>query len=205
MGAFYGIVELTALVAAANVLDGSPASAVCSVFDRHPCMPSVCSVFHRRPCIPDIIYPFGQDLQLTIYSAPAAEQRANSVDLNKPVDMNEPDDSHHKLNTVRAMFHALRACWVPPAEDEARAGMQMTVRFAFKRSGEIIAAPHVTYASPGVPPETRDIYLNAITAALQRCTPLQFTEGLGGAITGRPIAIRFVDSRTLQGRTNDPD
>jgi hypothetical protein len=205
MRAFYRIVELTALVAAANVLDGSPASAVCSVFDRHPCMPSVCSVFRRRPCIPDIIYPFGQDLQLTIYSAAAAEQRANSVDPSKPVDMNEPDDSHHKLDTVRGMFHALRACWVPPAEDEARAGMQMTVRLAFKRSGEIIAAPRVTYASPGVPPETRDIYLNAITAALQRCTPLQFTEGLGGAITGRPIAIRFVDNRTLQGRTNDPD
>ena len=36
------------------------------------------------------------------------------------------------------MFAALRACWVPPPQDLARPGMQMSVRFAFKRSGEII-------------------------------------------------------------------
>jgi hypothetical protein len=75
----------------------------------------------------------------------------------------------------------------------------MTVRFAFKRSGEIIAAPRVTYVSSGVGPETREIYLNAITAALARCTPLQFTPGMAGAVVGRPIAIRFVDNRTPQG------
>jgi hypothetical protein len=73
--------------------------------------------------------------------------------------------------------------------------MQMSVRFAFKRSGEIIAAPRVTYATPDVPPETRGTYLRAITAALERCTPLRFTEGFGGAVAGRPIAIRFVDNR----------
>jgi hypothetical protein len=37
--------------------------------------------------------------------------------------------------------------------------------------------------------------LHAITAALERCTPLPFTDGLGGAVAGRPIAIRFVDNR----------
>jgi hypothetical protein len=73
--------------------------------------------------------------------------------------------------------------------------MQMSVRFAFKRSGEIIATPRVTYVSPGASPETRETYLHAINAALERCTPLPFTEGLGGAVAGRPIAIRFVDDR----------
>jgi len=53
----------------------------------------------------------------------------------------------------------------------------------------------VTYVTPGIPPETRETYLHAITAALGRCTPLRFTEGLGGAVAGRPIAIRFVDNR----------
>jgi hypothetical protein len=203
MRAFHRLAALAALAAGASTLDGSPAGAVCSVFDRHPCAPTVCSVFRRRPCIPDIFYPFGQDLRLTIYSA-APEEGAESAEMDKSVDRNEPADSQHELDTVRAMFDALRACWLPPDEYDARAGMQMTVRFAFKRNGEIIATPRVTYATPGVSPQTRDIYHNAITAALQRCTPLQFSSGLAGAIAGRPVAIRFVDNRTLQGQTDDP-
>ncbi len=141
---------------------------------------------------------------MTIYSAAPAEKGAESPEMNEPVDMNEPDDSQLGLDTVRAMFDVLRACWLPPTEYDARAGMQMTVRFAFKRTGEIIAAPRMTYATAGVSAQTRNIYLTAITAALERCTPLQFSEGFGGVIAGRPIAIRFVDNRTLGEETDDP-
>ena len=35
----------------------------------------------------------------------------------------------------------------------------------------------------------------AFTKHSPSCTPLRFTEGLGGAVAGRPIAIRFVDNR----------
>jgi len=73
----------------------------------------------------------------------------------------------------------------------------MTVRFSFKRSGEIIAAPRVTYASTGVPADVRTTYLKAINASLDACVPLKFTGGLGGALAGRPIAIRYVDNRDL--------
>ena len=76
--------------------------------------------------------------------------------------------------------------------------MQMSVRFSFKRTGEIIGTPRVTYASPDAPREARDTYHNAVTASLERCTPMPFSRGLGGAIAGRPIAIRFVDNRTRQ-------
>ena len=93
------------------------------------------------------------------------------------------------------MFAALRACWVPPSDDDARPGMQMSVRLSFRTNGNVIGTPRVTYTSPDAPPETRTVYRNAITAALERCTPLPFTSGLGGAVAGRPIAIRFVDER----------
>jgi hypothetical protein len=111
--------------------------------------------------------------------------------------VNKPDEPH-PLHTVRAMFRAQRICWIPPDQDEGHAGMQMTVSFALKRDGEMIAPPRVTYATHGVSFETRDIYFKAIMAALQRCTPLPLNEGLAGAIAGRPIAIRFVDNRSLQ-------
>jgi hypothetical protein len=107
-------------------------------------------------------------------------------------------DAEQKLDTIAGLFAALRACWVPPSEDEARPGMQMSVRFSFKRSGEIIGTPRTTYVSPDAPREARETYQNAVTASLERCTPMPFSKGLGRAIAGRPIAIRFVDNRNRQ-------
>jgi hypothetical protein len=189
MRALHGLVGAAVLATTAMHPRASPAGAVCSVFDKHPCTPTVCSVFRRGPCIPEIDYPIGQDLRLTIESASAAADPAS------PSPADGADASDRKLETLRDMFVALRGCWIPPTQDEARPGMQMSVRFAFKRSGEIIAAPRVTYVSPDAPNATREAYHHAITAALERCTPLRLSAGLGGAVAGRPIAIRFVDNR----------
>jgi len=120
----------------------------------------------------------------------ADESSKNSESADKATD-------DHTLDTIRAMFAALRECWVPPPKDEARHGMEYTIRFAFKRDGEVIAPPRMTYVSHDAPAEVRTIYRNAIDAALKRCTPLHFSEGMGGAVAGRPIAIRFVDDRTI--------
>ena len=55
----------------------------------------------------------------------------------------------------------------------------------------------MTYASHDAPADVRGIYRDAVNAALKRCTPLHFSDGMGGAVAGRPIAIRFVDNRTI--------
>jgi len=157
--------------------------APCSVFDRHPCMPTFCSVFDRNPCVPDAQYPIGQDLRLTVESQPA-----NAYVM--------PD---HDLDTIRDLFAALRACWKPPEPDKSREGMEMSVRLSFKRDGAVVAPPRVTYTTKAAPDDTRQTYRAAITAALDSCLPLHFTKGLGGAIAGRPIAIRYVDNRTIEG------
>jgi hypothetical protein len=180
---------ISVLAAGASALDAPPAEAHCSVFNRHPCLPIMCSVFAPRSCLPETNYWIGQDLRLTIESASAVGPPPGAGGGD------DPGAGSHKLDTLRAMFDALRACWVPPGADEARSGMQMSVRFAFKRSGDIIATPRVTYVSPDASPEARAAYLHAITATLERCTPLPFSDGLGGAVAGRPIAIRFVDNR----------
>jgi hypothetical protein len=61
----------------------------------------------------------------------------------------------------------------------------------------MIATPRVTFATSGVPADVRATYLKAITNSLDSCLPLKFTDGLGGALAGRPIAIRYVDNRPL--------
>src|SRR5947208_12373470 len=167
-------------------IDATPFShAPCSVLDNRPCTPSYCSVFNHGPCIPEIDYPYGENLQLTIQTVPPEGDAAK---------YQKPD---HDLDSIGDLFAALRSCWSPPAADSAREGMQMAVRFSFKRSGEIIATPRLTFATSGVPAETRAAYLQAINASLNACVPVKFTAGLGGPLAGRPIAIRYVDNRDL--------
>ena len=166
--------------------------APCSVLDGQPCTPSFCSVFNHGPCIPEIDYPYGENLQLTVDSVPSREDAAK---YQKP---------NHDLDTIGDLFSALRSCWSPPPADSAHQGMQMTVRFSFKRSGEIIGTPRLTFATAGVTADTRAAYLKAIDASLAGCGPLKFTGGLGGALAGRPIAIRYVDNRELQKQSGTP-
>jgi hypothetical protein len=155
-------------------------SAPCSVFDGAPCTPSFCGVFGPWPCVPSMP-SLGQGLQLTVHTRRGSDTgRA-------------PDGP---VNSLRELYAALRACWEPPPLAEAFHGMQMSVRFSFKRTGEPIAPPRVTYTSSDADPETRRIYSRAIDAALERCTPMPFTKEMGAAVAGRPIAIRYVDDRS---------
>src|SRR5215510_14851760 len=114
-GLFLSIANLglTTMIAAGAA---TPAGAVCSVFDKRPCLPTVCSVFQRRPCIPQYDPPIGQDLRLTIASA------GQDAAPDPPRDSSDGAEEH-KVNTIADLFAALRTCWIPPAEDEARPGM----------------------------------------------------------------------------------
>jgi hypothetical protein len=194
------IICLVALLAGINLADARPrhidatpfAHAPCSVLDNRPCTPTYCSVLNHGPCIPEIDYPYGENLQLTIQTVPPQDQAGK---------YQKPD---HDLDSIGDLFAALRSCWSPPAADDAREGMQMSVRFSFKRSGEIIGTPRLTYATSGVSADTRAAYLKAINASLDACLPLKFTGSLGGALAGRPIAIRYVDNRDLGKQSGTP-
>jgi hypothetical protein len=183
---FAGLLAADPAAAQRRQLDSTPfAHAPCSVLDHRPCTPTFCSVFNNGPCIPEIFYPYGQNLQLTIQSVPAQKDAAKYV---------RPD---HDLDTIGDLFAALRSCWSPPPAQDAREDMQMSVRFSFRKSGDMIGAPRLTFTKPGTSSDTRAAYLKAINASLDACLPLKFSNGLGGALAGRPIAIRYVDNREL--------
>jgi len=199
-----GSVMLAAGVLIAVLAHPAPSHAVCSVLSHHPCIPrhafcsvfshhpcgAPCSVFAHRPCAPGTGYPFGETLQLTIES-----RSDGSATTSRNADAEHaPED---KLLTIRDMFSALRQCWVPPDKDHAHQGTQISVRLSFKRNGEMFGQPRVTYMTPGTAPDVRQVYWEAVSASLRRCVPLHFTAGLGGALAGRPIAVRFVEARDL--------
>src|ERR1700731_2154456 len=165
--------------------------APCSVLDGRPCTPYFCSVFNHGPCIPEIDYPYGENLQLTIQTVPPQDDAAK---------YQKPD---HDLDSIGDLFAQLRSCWTPPQANSAKEGMQMTVRFSFKRSGDMTGPPRMTFATAGAPAGVRDTYLKAINSLLDPCVPPKFTHNLGGALAGRPIAIRYVDNRELDKKKSE--
>src|SRR6201991_987821 len=125
IGAFIGL----SVAGAADARDRNSFNPVpfsqepCSVLDNQPCGATICSPLNKGTCIPGIEYPYGENLQVTVESKPAEKDAPK---------YQKPD---HDLDTIGDLFAALRSCWTPPPEGSASAGMQMSVKFSFKRSG----------------------------------------------------------------------
>ena len=108
----------------------------------------------------------------TLWLAPAAHAQA------------EP------LDTIKDVFAKLYSCWRPPPASRANP-MDITVIVSFNREGAILGQPRITYESANAGDNDRIAYRIAVMETLQRCAPLPFTEGLGGAVAGRPFAVTF--------------
>jgi hypothetical protein len=96
-----------------------------------------------------------------------------------------------QVNTIRDVFARLRTCWKPPAPSRANSGIDITVVVSFNRAGDILGHPKITYESEQATDNDRLMYRIAVMEALQRCTPMPFTESMAGAIAGRPFAVQF--------------
>jgi hypothetical protein len=96
-----------------------------------------------------------------------------------------------QVNTVADVFARLRTCWRPPDATRVHPDIDITVIVSFTRTGEILGRPRVTYESEQADDNDRLLYRIAAMEALQRCTPMPFTETMAGAAAGRPFAIRF--------------
>ena len=96
-----------------------------------------------------------------------------------------------QVNTIKDVFAKLRTCWKPPPASQANPGIDITVIVSFNRAGEILGHPKITYESEQATDNDRLLYRIAVMEALQRCTPMPFTEAMGGAVAGRPFAVQF--------------
>jgi hypothetical protein len=96
-----------------------------------------------------------------------------------------------EVNTLRDVFERLRTCWKPPPASSANPDIDITVIVSFNRDGQIFGRPKITYESEQATDNDRLAYRIAVMETLQRCTPMPFTEGMAGAIAGRPLRILF--------------
>ena len=101
-----------------------------------------------------------------------------------------------RVDSIRDVFRTIQGCWRPPS-GSGFSGQELTVRLSFKRSGDLLGKPRITYYRAGAQTERREPFATSVREALERCTPRPVTEGLGRAIAGRIFAIRFIDSRPM--------
>ena len=95
-----------------------------------------------------------------------------------------------QLDSIRDVVARLHGCWKPPPPSRANP-MDITVRVSFNREGSILGRPRITHELEQADDRDRLQYRIAVMEALQRCTPLPFTEALAGAIAGRPFVVPF--------------
>jgi hypothetical protein len=96
-----------------------------------------------------------------------------------------------QVNTIKDAIARLGGCWKPPPPSRANPGIDITVIVSFNRAGDILGHPRITYQSEQATDNDRLMYRIAVMEALQRCTPMPFTESMAGAIAGRPFAVQF--------------
>ena len=99
-----------------------------------------------------------------------------------------------QLDTIRDVVLKLHSCWKPPPLSQANP-IDITVIVSFNRAGVILGHPRISYESEQASDNDRLQYRIAVMETLQRCTPLPFTEALGGAVAGRPFAIPFRNTK----------
>jgi hypothetical protein len=104
-------------------------------------------------------------------------------------------DAEPQLDTIKDVLVRLHGCWKPPPRSQANP-TDITVVVSFSRAGAILGHPRITYESEHASDNDRLAYRIAVTETLQRCAPLSFSDGLGGAVAGRPFAVSFRTRKT---------
>ena len=107
---------------------------------------------------------------------------------------NDRPPGPEKVNTIREVFEKLFSCWKPPPVATVNP-MDITVVVSFNRAGQILGHPRISYESAEATDFDRLAYRVAVMEALQRCTPMPFTETMAAAAAGRPFAVQFRNAK----------
>lgn len=106
-----------------------------------------------------------------------------------------PARPHGPIRNLKEFGHALAGCWRPPPVDQHRQPADVIFQISFTRSGELFGKPHFIEFVRDVTPEQRGSYYEAVAEALDRCSPMPFTDSMGDAAAGRVFRIDIVDMR----------
>ena len=102
-----------------------------------------------------------------------------------------PEAKSAPANTLRELTAAIGEC-----VKSARAGLpgsELTILFSLKRDGSLLGRPRISHAKLLGNSSAQRAFVGNVLAAFDKCLPLSITEGLGGAVAGRPMSFRVVN------------
>ena len=95
------------------------------------------------------------------------------------------------VNSLQQLTQVFRQCARIRVDSK---GSEITVLFSLKRDGSLLGKPKITYSRLNGRLDDQKGFVAGVLTALSECFPLNISDGLGGAIAGRPLIIRFVGS-----------
>ena len=95
-------------------------------------------------------------------------------------------------NSINELWAKISECLRPV---HAPASSSFTVLFTLKRDGSLLGKPRITYSDLTGDPGDQKRFVEDALGAINRCLPFEITDGLGGAIAGRPIALKIGPGR----------
>ena len=90
-------------------------------------------------------------------------------------------------NTLSDLWRGLTRCMGAPGDN---AGSELTIVFSLKRDGSLLGTPRITHSRLVGDADAQKAFVAVAIGALEKCLPVKITDGLGGAIAGRLLAIR---------------
>ncbi|MFK5600182.1 hypothetical protein ACFZ8E_24765 [Methylobacterium sp. HMF5984] len=102
-------------------------------------------------------------------------------------------------STLNGMWQLLGSCTQSVGGPAASVGSEVTLLFSIKRDGSLQGKPRITHSKLVGDEQAQKAFLSEVLASVARCFPLPITDGLGGAVAGRPLRIRVMNRPKEQG------
>ena len=100
-----------------------------------------------------------------------------------------PEAESAPANSLRELYAALGECVKAPA---GLPGAEITVVFSLKRDGSLLGKPRISHAKLLGDANAQRDFVASVLAGFNRCLPFSMTDGLGGAVAGRPMRFRVI-------------
>jgi hypothetical protein len=102
-------------------------------------------------------------------------------------------------STLNGMWQLLGSCAHSVGGPAASVGSEVTVLFSIKRDGSLQGQPRITHSKLVGDDAAQKAFLAGVLGSVARCFPLPITDGLGGAVAGRPLRIRVMNRPKERG------
>lgn len=102
-------------------------------------------------------------------------------------------------STLAGLWQRLGACSQAVGGSAESAGSDVTVLFSIKRDGSLQGQPRITHATLRGDDGAQKAFLAEVLRGIASCFPLAITDGLGGAVAGRPLRLRVMNRARERG------